>query len=158
MTITIVIINPSWEMGLVCEWRHARKRWAENLVIFWKTRQLEAGCQRENSLQTEGFGPSVIHGWATLLRRERSAAMVRRTWGQYSSLSPSPAHLSQTRNITLSRIKCERYIFIKKCVRSFIENRHYVWLCSAYICICIYMRLYNRTIRQSSTLLTTLRI
>ena len=56
-----------------------------------------------------------------------------------SSLSPSPTHLSHTRNITLSRIKCERYIFIKKCVCSFIEVRHYVWLCSDYIynCICI---------------------
>ena len=30
---------------------------------------------------------------------------------------------------TLSRIKCERYIFIKKCVCSFIEVRHYCWLC-----------------------------
>ena len=49
------------------------------------------------------------------------AAMVRKTLGQYSSLSPSPTHLSHTRNITLSRKKCERYIFIKKCVRSFIE-------------------------------------
>ena len=37
------------------------------------------------------------------------------------------------RTSTLSRIKCERYIFIKKCVRSFIEVRHYVWLCSACI-------------------------
>ena len=52
-----------------------------------------------------------------------------------SSMSPSPTHLSHTKNITLSRIKCERYIFIKKCVRSFIEVRQYVWLCSAYICI-----------------------
>ena len=43
--------------------------------------------------------------------------------GQYSSLSPSPTHLSHTRNITLSRIKCERYIFIKKRIRSFIEVR-----------------------------------
>ena len=30
---------------------------------------------------------------------------------------------------TLSRIKCERYIFIKKCVRSFIGVRHYCWPC-----------------------------
>ena len=42
---------------------------------------------------------------------------------------------------TLSIIKCERYIFIKKCVRSFIEVRHYVWLCSANIRICVW--LYN---------------
>ena len=38
---------------------------------------------------------------------------------------------------TLSRINCEKYIFIKKCARSFIEVRPYCWLCSAYICICI---------------------
>ena len=37
-------------------------------------------------------------------------------------------HLSHTTESTLSRIKCERYIFIKKCVRSFIEVRHYLWL------------------------------
>ena len=43
---------------------------------------------------------------------------------------------------TLLRTKCERYIFIKKCVCSFIEVRHYCWLCSAYICI---MWLYNKS-------------
>ena len=90
-----------------------------------------------DQLQTEGWGPSVTHGWATQPRwGETSAAMVRRILDQYSSLYPSPTHLSPTRNITLWRIKCERYIFIKKCIRSFIEVRHYVWLCSAYICIC----------------------
>ena len=74
------------------------------------------------SLQTKGFGPSATHSWATQPRWERSAAMVtRRTLGQNNSLSPSPTHLSHTTNIILSRIKCERYIFIKKCVRSFIE-------------------------------------
>ena len=29
--------NPKKEMRLGCEWRHARKRWAENLVILKKT-------------------------------------------------------------------------------------------------------------------------
>ena len=48
---------------------------------------------------------------------------------------------SHTTNITISRIKCERYIFIKKCVRSSIEVRHCVWLCSASICIFV---VYNR--------------
>ena len=45
--------------------------------------------------------------------------------------------ISQTQPIsTLSRIKCERYIFfIKKCVRSLIEVRHYCWLCfRLYLC------------------------
>ena len=45
--------------------------------------------------------------------------------------------------LTLSRRKCERCIYMQNCFRSFIEVRHYVWLCSAYICICICMRLYN---------------
>ena len=44
----------------------------------------------------------------------------RRTWGQYSSLFPSPAHLSHTRNITLSRIKRERLYFYK-IVYSFVH-------------------------------------
>ena len=59
----------------------------------------------------------------------RSAAMIRITLGQYSCMSASPAHLSHTTNITLSRIRCERYIFLKKCVHSFLEVRHYCWLC-----------------------------
>ena len=33
-------------------------------------------------------------------------------------------HLSHTTET--SRIKCKRYIFVKKCVRSFIEVRHYL--------------------------------
>ena len=52
----------------------------------------------------------------------RSAAMVRRTLGQYVAVCPRLQLTSHTKlTSTLSRIKCERYIFIKKCVRSFIE-------------------------------------
>ena len=51
-----------------------------------------------------------------------------------SSLSPSPTPPSHTQPTpTLSRIKCERYIFIKKCVRSFIEVVIIVDYVSAYI-------------------------
>ena len=77
-------------------------------------------------------------------RQGRSAAMIRRTWGQYSSLSPSPAHLSHTRNITLSRINCERLYFYKE-VCSFVHWSSYIMFdyVSAYICICICMQLYN---------------
>ena len=49
--------------------------------------------------------------------QESSAAKDGGTGGQYVAVSvPSPTHLS---HITLSqpfRIKCERYIFLKKCV------------------------------------------
>ena len=85
-----------------------------------------------------GLGPSVTHGWAAQPECERSAAMVRRTMGQYVAVCPHLQLTSYTQpTSTLSRIKFEKYIFIKKCVHLFIEvRRHYVWLC-----IC--MRQYN---------------
>ena len=64
--------------------------------------------------------------------------MVRRTLGQYVVVCPRLQLTSYTQETsTLSRIKCERYIFIKKCVRSFIDVRYYVDYVSACICICI---------------------
>ena len=65
--------------------------------------QLKIGCQwSENQLQTEG--------------------LVRRTLGQYVAVCPRLQLTTHTQPIsTLSRINCERYIFIKKCVHSFIE-------------------------------------
>ena len=59
--------------------------------------------------------------------------------GQYSSLSLSLAHLSHTTNITLSRIKCERYIFIKKCIRSLMKSSLPVNDVSACKCIFVYV-------------------
>ena len=67
--------------------------------------------------------------WALSDPRLSSPAKMRKKccYGQKnfgsicSNLSPSPTHLSHTANITLSRIKSERYIFIKKCVRSFVH-------------------------------------
>ena len=83
-----------------------------------------------------GLGPSVTHGWASLPECERSAAMVRRTWGQSVAVCPRLQLTSHTQpTLTLSRIKCERYIFYQE-VYSFVHwSRHYVWLC---ICMCIY--------------------
>ena len=42
--------------------------------------------------------------------------------GQYSSLSLSPLISHTQQNITLSRIKCESYIFVKKCIRSVLKS------------------------------------
>ena len=74
-----------------------------------------------------------------------------------SSLFPSPTQLLHTTNInpfiTLSRIKCERYIFIKKRVRLFIEPRYYVWLCFRIylymycVVVCGYTTLFSLSIR-----------
>ena len=120
-------------------------RWWWQMFRFQFQLELGTRCRIESQRQTEGFGPSVTHGWAAQPECERSAAMVaRRTLGQFVAVCPRLQLTSHTQpTSTLSRIKCERYIFIKKCVRSFIEVRHYVWLCSAYICICICVWLYN---------------
>ena len=92
--------------------------------VSWGTR-----CQRKNQ-------------WPTVEQPQprwgRSAAMVRRTLGQYVAVCPRLHLTSHTQPAsTLSRIKCERYIFIKKCIRSFIEVFIMFDYVYAYIFICI---------------------
>ena len=90
-----------------------------------------------------GLGPSVTHGWAAPLRWGRSAAMVaRRTLDQYVAVCLRLLLTSHTQpTSTLSRIKCETYIVIKKCVRSFIEVR--IFDLTMFPLIFIYMYMYN---------------
>ena len=78
-----------------------------------------------------GLGPSATHSWPAQPEEGRSTAMVaRRTLGQYVAVCPCLQLTSRTQpTSTLSKIKRERYIFIKKRVCSFIEVRHYCWLC-----------------------------
>ena len=105
--------------------------------------QLETICRSESQRQTEGFGPSMTHGWATQPRWGRSAAVVaRRTWVNITVCPGLPliSHTQQTS--TLSRIKCERYIFIKKCVRSFIGVRI---LCLIMSLLIFVLRVYNNS-------------
>ena len=70
----------------------------------------------------------------------RSAAIVRGTWSQYvaiCSVSNSPLTDNQYQPFrnpfaTLSRMKCERHIFLKKCVRSSL-------LLTMFPCIVVYV-------------------
>ena len=62
--------------------------------------QLETRCRIESQRQTEGFGPSVTHGWAAQPECERSAAMVRRTLGQYVADCPRLQLTSHTQPTT----------------------------------------------------------
>ena len=39
--------------------------------------QLETGCQSENQLQIEGFGPSVTPGWTTLAKMQKKCCYGR---------------------------------------------------------------------------------
>ena len=75
----------------------------------------------ESACRLGACGPQ----WPTIEQTQprwgRRAAMVRRTLGQYVAVCPpSPTHFSHATNITLSRIKCKRYIFYKE-VCSFVH-------------------------------------
>ena len=125
--------------------KNSGSKWAWDNNITRCPRRLESvgvSWGQVAELRASGRRRALGPQWPTVEQmsqdeKEVLPMVARRTLGQNNSLSPSPTHLSHTRNITFSRIKCERYIFIKQCVRSFIEVRQYVWLCYAYICICI---------------------
>ena len=76
-------------------------------------------------VQDRGLGPSVTPVEQPSKMSKKCCYGQRNLASICCSLSPSPTHLSHITNMkpiaTLSRIKCERYIFLKKCVRSFIE-------------------------------------
>ena len=95
------------------------------------------------SLETEGH-KALSDPWLSNPAKMRKEGCYgqRRTWGQYSSLSPSPAHLSHTRNITLSRIKVWEIYFYKE-VCSFIHWSSYIigWL-FPHIFVYLYLQLY----------------
>ena len=111
----------------------------------WSSRQAELefelqfssyrSCPRwENQLQTEGLG-SQDPGWAAQ-RKKCCYGREKNVGSICCCLSPSPTHLSHITNInpfaTLSWIKCERYIFLKKCVRSSL-------LLTMFPCIVVYV-------------------
>ena len=67
----------------------------------------------------------VLSGFLKITQR---AMATRRSWVNIAVCACLHSSLTHHRNITLSRIKCERYIFIK-CVCSFIEVRKsMLWL------------------------------
>ena len=120
--------------------KYSGSRWAlNNNVTRYPdgSSQLETKCWSESQWQTEGFGPSVTHGWATPAKMRKKCCYGReKNLGQYSSLSLSPAHLLHTINITLSKIKYERLYFYKE-VYSFVHWSSFIIFnyISAYICV-----------------------
>ena len=97
---------------------------------------LKIGCPRsENQLQAEGMGPQDPRLSSPDRVRKKCCYGQKNLGSICSSLFPSPTHLSHTTNInpfaTLSRIKWERYIFIKKRVR-FVH-----WSSSS--CFCLHL-------------------
>ena len=103
--------------------------------------QLGTRCQRENSVQTEGFVPFVTHGWAAQPECGRSAAMARITLGQYVAFCPRLHLTSHTQpTSTFSNKVWEVYIYKEVCSFIIVD---YVPLIFVYI-LCSCMWLYNR--------------
>ena len=119
-------VNNRRNSGSRCTWdnyitRCHRRLGSVPVGVSWGTR-----CQRENQLAGSHW-PTVEQPQP---RWERTAATVKRTLGSICSSLSRPRLTSHTQSTsTLSRIKCERYIFIKKCVRLFIEVRILCGLC-----------------------------
>ena len=145
--ITFVTYWPSTEPSIkrctcVNKLKNSGSRWTLNYKLTRRTDglnqlgQLETRCRSENQRQTEGFELSVTHGWTTPAKMRKKCCYRQKNYGQYVAVCPRLQLTSYRQpTSTLSRIKRERYIFIKKFVRSFIEVRHCVWLCLHVSCI-----------------------
>ena len=106
----------------------SRWTWNKNITrtrtawCSWSWSQLGTRYPSESQQQTEGFGPSVTHSWATPAKMRKKCCSGQKNLGPYLAVWPRLQLTSHTQpTSTLSWIKCEIYVFIKKCVRSFIE-------------------------------------
>ena len=115
--------------------KNSRSRWAWDNYITRCPRRFESIGDKMLSWE-----PAADRGlWALSDPWLSNPAKMRKKYCWINiAVFPHLQLISHTQpTSTLSRIKCERYIFIKKCVCSFIEVRHYVWLC-----FCIYLYMY----------------
>ena len=100
------------QVGVIKEYRQVPA--VVELVGDWKARV-------RASLQTEGYGPQRPPVKQPQLRCGRRATMVKRSW---VNIAVCPClHSSLTHHRNIENKVWEMYIFIKKCVRSFIEVR-----------------------------------
>ena len=121
-------------MRLECEWRHARKRWAENLGIFEKQ---SVGDKMPN------WEPVADRGlWALSDPWLSNPAKMRKKYCWVNiAVCPCLQLISHTQpTSTLSRIKCERYIFIKKCL--FVRSLKFVIMFDYVPHIFVYVYIY----------------
>ena len=107
--ILVVIYWPSTELSIkrctcVNKWKNSGSRWAwDNYItrcpgavwVSWRQDAKLRASDRQRALGPQW--PTVKQPQAKM--RKKCCYGRRRTWGQYISLSPSPAHLSHTTNI-----------------------------------------------------------
>ena len=74
--------------------------------------QLERGYQSENQLADRGLWALSDQRMSNLAKKKKHYYSPEMNLGQYSSPSLSPLISHTQQNITLSKIKCERFIFL----------------------------------------------
>ena len=92
----------------------------QTVWVSW-SQLVGVSCSWSSSCSSRQWEPAALSDplLSSPAEWEGSAAIVRGTWGQYVAVcSVSNSPLTHNPFTTLSRIKCERYIFLKKCVRS----------------------------------------
>ena len=84
--------------------------WAQMVWVSWwqDAEAWEPGCR------LMALGPQWPTTEQPQAKMRKKCCYGQKNLGQNDSLSLSPAHLSHTTNITLSRIKCERLYFYKE--------------------------------------------
>ena len=87
-------------------------------------------------LQTEGFAALSDPRLSNSAKMRRKCCYGQeKNLGQYSSLSLSPLILHTQQNIILSKIKCERFIFLLEVYSFVIEVVHYQLIIFVHICV-----------------------
>ena len=112
--------------------------WCIRIGVSWRQ---DAGVRTSSRRRARALSDPWLSSPA---RTRKNCCYGQKNFGSIcSSLSLSPTSHTQPTS-TLSRIKCERYIFIKKCVRSFIEvviivdydlYMYYVYVCGYTTCV-----------------------
>ena len=116
--------------------------------VFWKTVSWRQDAELKASGRQRASGPQ----WSRVEQPCQDEKEVLS--GQYSSMSPSPAHLSHTTNINPFENKAwEVYLYKEVC--SFVHwSRHYCWLCFRlylyYVYVYVYLYMYV-AIQQTHT-------
>ena len=137
-----VIYWPLTELSIkrwtcVNKWKNKGSRWTlDNNITRCPdgSSQLETGCQRENQLANWGLcGPQ----WPMV--EQPKPRWERSTVGSIWQSVLVSTHFSHTTNITLLKIKCERYIFIKQCILLLLKSSLPVNDVSACKCILVYV-------------------
>ena len=123
------------DITLTCGWIEfgadatpTRSRWSSNNYITRVPQRVRVSWSQfvgvrvairgsENQLETEDLGPQDP-GWAAQQNEGEVLLWPEELGVNMLQFVPSPTHLSHTTLSQPFRIKCERYIFLKKCVCS----------------------------------------